>query len=72
MRYEEENMITQEQFKQAQRRAHEYLNRAGIVITPSEEANIEVADCGFGDLERIGLEVVVYVNTDRVCAKELV
>lgn len=25
-----------------------------------------------GDLDKMGLEVLVYVNTDRVCAKELV
>ena len=65
-------MISKEQFKQAQRRAQEYLARAGIVITPEEAANIEVADVGLNDLEHIGLQLLVYVNTDRVCAKELV
>jgi D-lyxose ketol-isomerase len=42
------------------------------VLTPEEEANIEVADMGLGELETTGLELVVYVNTERVCAKELV
>jgi len=56
----------------AQARAKEYLDRAGIVLTPQEAANIEVADFGLGNLEQTGLEIVVYVNTDRVCAKELV
>jgi D-lyxose ketol-isomerase len=31
-----------------------------------------VADIGLGRLEEIGLQLVVYVNTERVCAKELV
>jgi D-lyxose ketol-isomerase len=31
-----------------------------------------VADFGLGRLEEIGLQLVVYVNTERVCAKELV
>jgi len=31
-----------------------------------------VADFGLGELEVTGLELVVYVNTERVCAKELV
>lgn len=65
-------MITREEFVQAQQRAHEYLERAGIVITPEEAKQIEVADFGLGDLANTGLQLVVYVNTDRVCAKELV
>ena len=31
-----------------------------------------MADFGLGRLEEIGLQIVVYVNTERVCAKELV
>ncbi len=48
------------------------LADAGIVLTPREREEIEVADFGLGRLEEIGLQVVVYVNTERVCAKELV
>lgn len=56
----------------ARARAQAYLDKAGIVITPEEAANIEIADFGLDELEQTGLEVVVYVNTPRVCAKELV
>jgi D-lyxose ketol-isomerase len=42
------------------------------VITEKERTNIEVADFGLGRLAETGLELLVYVNTDRVCAKELV
>lgn len=48
------------------------LAEAGIVLTPAERDAIEVADFGLGRLEEIGLQLVVYVNTERVCAKELV
>ena len=48
------------------------LADAGIVLTPDEVERIELADFGLGKLEEIGLQIVVYVNTDRVCAKELV
>jgi D-lyxose ketol-isomerase len=48
------------------------LADAGIVLTSAESEAIEVADFGLDDLERWGLQIVVYVNTDRVCAKELV
>ncbi len=56
----------------ARERAAAMLADAGVVLTPSERETIEVADFGLGDLERYGLQIVVYVNTERVCAKELV
>lgn len=65
-------MISREQFESAQQRTLEYLQRAGIVLTPEEAKNIEVADFGLNELESTGLQLVVYVNTERVCAKELV
>jgi D-lyxose ketol-isomerase len=65
-------MLTRQEFERAQVRAAEALSRAGIIITPKERANIEVADMGIGDLDHFGLEIVTYVNTDRCCAKELV
>jgi len=48
------------------------LADAGIVLTPGEVDDIELADFGLGRLEEVGLQIVVYVNTERVCAKELV
>src|SRR5947207_14690998 len=33
---------------------------------------MEIADFARGRLDEVGLQIVVYVNTDRVCAKELV
>ena len=48
------------------------LADAGIALTPAEREQIEVADFGLGRLEELGLQIVVYVNTERVCAKELV
>jgi D-lyxose ketol-isomerase len=65
-------LITHAKFEKAQRNAKEMLERAGIIITPQETSRIEVADLGLGDLEHVGLEIVAYVNTERVCAKELV
>jgi len=57
---------------EARARAAAMLAEAGIVLTPAEQREIEVADFGLGRLDEIGLQVVVYVNTERVCAKELV
>ena len=50
--------------------AKEYYKKAGIVIRDDEE--IEVADFNLGMVEEIGLELCVYINTQRVCAKEMV
>ena len=57
---------------EARERAAAMLAEAGIVLRPEEREAIEVADFGLGELERFGLQIVVYVNTGRVCAKELV
>jgi D-lyxose ketol-isomerase len=65
-------MIGRQEYERARARAVGYFRKAGIVLTEKEKQAIEVADFGLGDLSRIGLEVLVYVNTARVCAKELV
>lgn len=52
-------------------RALELYDRAQIVLTPKERENLEVADMGLGQIEKIGLEAVTYINTERVCGKEL-
>lgn len=64
--------VTREQHAHYQALAHDYLQRAGIVLTPEEAANIEIADLGLGEFETTGLALVTYINTERVCAKELV
>jgi len=56
---------------QATRRAVALYEKAGIVLTPAEKESIEIADFGLGDLERTGLQILVYINTERVCAKEM-
>jgi D-lyxose ketol-isomerase len=57
---------------EARERAAAMLAEAGVVLTPDERDRIEVADFGLGRLEETGLQLVTYVNTERVCAKELV
>jgi len=48
------------------------LASAGIILTPAEQASIEIADCGLGEIVTTGLQLITYINTDRCCAKELV
>ena len=58
--------------QEARERAAAMLADAGIVLTPAERDAIEVTDLGLGRLEETGLQLLTYVNTERVCAKELV
>ena len=53
-------------------RALEYYERAGIVLTEEEKARIEVVDFEIGIVDEVGLQLLTYVNTQRVCAKEMV
>ncbi len=64
--------LTREEATKWQQKAKAALDKAGIVLTPEETANIEIADLSLGEFEQTGLALVVYINTDRVCAKELV
>ena len=50
--------------------AREYFAKAGIIVRPDEE--IEVSDFGLNNIENVGLQLCVYINTERVCAKEMV
>jgi D-lyxose ketol-isomerase len=65
-------MISREEERQAQAYAEAQLRAAGVVLTAEEAKTIEVADFGLGRLREIGLQILVYVNTERYCAKELV
>lgn len=64
--------VTKEEHARYQAIAHDYLKKAGIILTPQEVENIEIADLGLGEYESTGLALVTYINTERCCAKELV
>ena len=65
-------MMKQTEVREMQQEALEYYEKAGIVLTEKEKENIEVADLGLGMVRKVGLEIVTYINTERVCAKEMV
>ncbi|MEN6459313.1 MAG: D-lyxose/D-mannose family sugar isomerase [Thermoguttaceae bacterium] len=65
-------MISSGDLVRYQTEAKKVFDRAHIVITPEEAKKIEIADFGLGQFEQTGLVVLVYVNTERCCAKELV
>lgn len=65
-------MITKQEQQHFLDQAAQYLKKAEISVTQDELNNIEIADYGLSKLKECGLAILVYVNTDRVCAKELI
>jgi D-lyxose ketol-isomerase len=65
-------MITPQEQEEARAYAVSQLEACGIVLTDEERSSIEVVDFGLSELRTFGLQLLVYVNTDRYCAKELV
>ncbi len=65
-------MITKQEYDESVRYVADAFEKAGIKITDEERSNIEVADFGLSDLENVGLQLLVYVNNPRYCAKEMV
>src|SRR5207245_2433931 len=68
---ERTSMLTKEEAAARREYAHALFRKAGIFVTDAEKERIETADFGLNDFERTGLGVLVYVNTERCCAKEL-
>lgn len=64
--------MTKYDLSQIRERVVQSLHRAGIVLSVSEQQEIEVVDFGLGQLLTEGIEIVTYVNTNRYCAKEMV
>lgn len=65
-------MMDIEQMNKYRDQVLSYLNRAGIVLTSEEKEQLELTDLNLSEFEQTGLALITYVNTERVCAKELV
>ena len=64
--------MTRKEYDLQVERALAHYAKASIVLSPEEKASVEVADFGLGKVNEIGLQLLVYINTERVCAKEMV
>ncbi len=58
--------------ERARRRALDILAKARIAVTPGEAASLEVSDFGLDALEAVGIQILIYINNERYCAKEIV
>ena len=65
-------MITKEKYAEVTSKVIDLLEKNNIVLNENEKANIEVADLGLNELDKTGLQIITYINTERVCSKELI
>ena len=55
----------------AKKKAIAIYEKSKIFIKKEEFGNLESTDFGLGDFYNIGITVLIYINTKRVCAKEI-
>lgn len=53
-------------------RVKSLYEKSNIILTTQEIDHIECTDFGLNNIEYEGLNLIIYVNTDRYCAKEMV
>ncbi|WP_082233049.1 D-lyxose/D-mannose family sugar isomerase [Halobacillus massiliensis] len=58
--------------REVQRKTNEYFQMADVILSDEEIQSIQVNDFGLNRLDELGLQLFVYINTDRYCAKEWV
>lgn len=64
--------MKKEVYENQVQKALSLYEKAGIVLSDEEKQKIEVADFGLNAIDTVGLQLLTYVNTERVCAKEMV
>ncbi|HPZ75000.1 MAG TPA: D-lyxose/D-mannose family sugar isomerase [Candidatus Pacearchaeota archaeon] len=69
---EEFNLLCEKDIERIKRKTLELFEKARIVLRDDEKENLEIVDGGLGDIDKLGLQIITYVNRDRYCAKELV
>ena len=64
--------MKRKEYENQVKKALEFYDKAGIVLTDEEKSRIEVVDFEIGMVSKVGLQLLTYINTQRVCAKEMV
>lgn len=65
-------MLDTSQKEQIRKRVKDMLDRACIVVTEEEMDQLEIAEYGMDLWSSVGLQIIVYVNTENCCAKEMI
>ena len=53
------------------RKTFALYEKAPIILAEEEKKNLEITDYALGDAAATGTEIIIYVNTERCCAKEM-
>ena len=64
--------MTRQTYERKVKEALALYEKAGIVLTEEEKGRIEVVDWQLDQVDTMGLQILTYINTERVCAKEMV
>ena len=64
--------MKREVYERQVKSALSYYEKAGIILSEEEKKRIEVVDFEIGIVDKVGLQLLTYINTERVCAKEMV
>lgn len=66
-------MLSEKETEKAKKKVLSYLKKAKIAVNPEKDlGKMEFSDYELGNFEKYGISMIVYVNTKRVCAKEIV
>lgn len=65
-------MIDKETYDIVKNLTISFFTKANIAISNQEKKEIEIADFGLNDIWNTGLQLITYINTERVCSKEMV
>ena len=58
--------MKREIYERQVQRALDMYEKANIILTEQEKKNIEVVDFEIGIVDEVGLQMITYVNTQRV------
>ena len=64
-------MISKKKYEEVKTKVLDLYDKAHIALTTQERSEIEISDMGLNKIDLFGLQLVIYVNTPRVCAKEM-
>ncbi len=64
-------MLTKKEYEEGVALTLKAFESASIKITDEEKGKIEVADFGLNMVDKVGLQILTYVNTEKCCAKEM-
>jgi len=65
-------MLSKEEYNYYKKKVLNFFDESNIILSEKEKENIEIADFGLERLNEFGLQLIEYINTERVCSKDLV